>query len=179
MDDNRNWGWVGKAPAVLAATALMISCASPSPGGGGSAPAPGGAVPDGWLEGSIAEQMRSVETQLRGLDVAMVEIGYRFGELHFAGQDRNWDYAKYQADKVRLALELALERRSKRAGSAEPFLKEDLPTLVQAIESKDLERYQGAMERLRTACMKCHVAESVPFFTVQFPEQRVSAIRPE
>jgi hypothetical protein len=120
-----------------------------------------------------------VEEQLRGLDISMVEIGYRFDELYFAGRGRNWDYAKYQADKVRLSLELALKRRPKRAASAQPFLAEDLPALVQAIEAKDPERYQAAIERLRTGCMKCHVAESVPFFVVQFPERRASPIRTE
>jgi hypothetical protein len=123
--------------------------------------------------------MRSIEAQLRGLDVAMMEIGYRFGELHFAGQDRNWDYAKYQADKLRLALELALERRPQRGASAQPFLKEDLPAPVEAIGSRDPARFEAGMERLRAACMKCHVAESVPFFTVRLPERRVSPIRSE
>jgi hypothetical protein len=85
--------------------------------------------------------MIGVEKQFRGLDVAMIEIGYRFGELYWAGQDRNWDYAKYQADKVRLALELALEQ-------------------------------------VRTACARCHVAESAPFLTAQYPEGRASVIRP-
>lgn len=180
MNDGSNWRRAGRqVVAVVAATLLATSCGGPAPGGGESAPATGGAAPDGWLKGSTGEQMRSVQEQLRGLDVAMVEIGYRFSELYFAGEDRNWDYAKYQADKVRLALELALERRPKRAASAQPFLKEDLPALVQAIEAKDLARYQGAMDRLRTACMKCHVAESVPFFTVQWPEHRASTIRPE
>lgn len=131
-----------------------------------------------WLKGEADDQMVAVEKHLRGLDVAMIETGYRFGELYWAGQDRNWDYAKYQADKVRLALELALERRPKRAASAQPFLKEDLPDLVAAIEAKDPARYQVALERVRTACAKCHVAESVPFFTAQYPESRVSVIRP-
>jgi len=131
-----------------------------------------------WLKGEADDQMVAVEKQLRGLDVAMVEIGYRFGELYWAGQDRNWDYAKYQGDKVRLALELALERRPKRAASAQSFLKEDLPALVAAIDAKDPARYQAALEQVRTACAKCHVAESVPFFTAQYPERRVSVIRP-
>lgn len=141
------------------------------------APAQGGTGTT-WLKGATDDQMLTVEKQLRGLDVAMIEIGYRFGELYWAGQDQNWDYAKYQADKVGLALELALERRPKRAASAQPFLKEDLPAVVAAIEAKDPGRYRLALERLRTACAKCHVAESVPFFTAQFPERRVSVIRP-
>jgi hypothetical protein len=136
-------------------------------------------MPPGWLQGTTEEQLRSVEEQLRGLDISMVEIGYRFDELYFAGQDRNWDYAKYHAGKVRLSLELALKRRPKRAAAARPFLEEDLPALVQAIEAKDPDRYHAAMERLRTGCMKCHLAESVPFFTVQFPKHRASPIRTE
>jgi hypothetical protein len=131
-----------------------------------------------WLKGSTGDQMAAVEKQFRGLDVAMVEIGYRFGELYWAGQDRNWEYAQYQADKVKLALELSLERRPKRAASAQPFLTEDLPAVVAAINAKDAGRYQAALEQLRTACARCHVAESVPFFTAQFPERRVSVIRP-
>jgi hypothetical protein len=129
--------------------------------------------------GTTDQRLRAVEAQLRGLDVAMVEIGYRFGELHFAGHDRNWDYAKCQADKLRLALELALERRPKRAAAARRFLDEDLPALLRAIEAKDAGGYPAALERLRAGCMRCHVVESVPFFTVHLPERRVSPIRPE
>ena len=33
------------------------------------------------------------------------------------------------------------------------------------------------MERLRTACMKCHADENVPYFTVELPEQHLSPIR--
>jgi hypothetical protein len=81
-------------------------------------------------------------------------------------------------DKVKLALELALERRPKRAASARPFLMEDLPAVVAAIDAKDAGRYRDALERLRTSCAKCQVAESVPFFAAQFPERRTSVIRP-
>jgi hypothetical protein len=155
---------------VVALLILAGACrpaGPPAAGGGGTT----------WLKGDSGQQLATVEKQLRGLDVAMAEIGHRFGELHWAGEDRNWDYAKYQADKIRLVLELALERRPKRATSAQPFLKEDLPAMMQAIETKDPARYREGLERLRTGCMKCHVAESVPYFTVQFPEHRVSVIR--
>jgi len=136
------------------------------------------AAPAGeWLRGTTTEQLRDVERQLRGLDVAMAEIGYRFTELHFAGQDRNWDYARYQAEKIDLTLRLALERRPKRARSAQPFLEEDLPAVRAAIESREPARFAAAMERLRTACMKCHADENVPHFTVELPRQRLAPIR--
>jgi hypothetical protein len=136
------------------------------------------ALPSGeWLKGTPGEQLRSVEKQLRGLDVTMAEIGYRFTELYFAGQDGNWDYAKYQAEKIDLALRLALERRPKRGPSAQSFLNEDLPFVQQAIAHRERDGFQRSMGRLRSACMKCHNKEDVPYFEVELPERRISPVR--
>ena len=130
-----------------------------------------------WLKGTSNQQFRTVEKQLRGLDITMAEIGYRYTELYFAGKDGNWDYAKYQSEKIDLALRLALERRPKRAASAQPFLNEDLPVVQQAIEAREPAGFRHAMDRLRTACMKCHTNEKVPYFTVELPERRSSPVR--
>ena len=130
-----------------------------------------------WLRGTTGERFQEVERQLRGLDVAMVEIGYRFGELYFAGLDGNWDYARYQTQKIETALRLALVRRPKREESARPFLNEDLRVALEVVERKDAGTFPDVMERLRTACMKCHVRENVPYFVVEFPEVRLSTIR--
>ena len=158
---------------VLAAVACVLAVASWQSGRGSAS-----AVTSGeWLKGTADEQLRTVERQLRGLDVAMAENGYRFTELYFAGQDGNWDYAKYQAEKIDLALRLALERRPNRAKSAQPFLNADLPAVLQAIASRDRDAFERAMARLRASCMDCHVSEKVPYFTVEIPERRVSPIR--
>jgi hypothetical protein len=130
-----------------------------------------------WLVGSPGAQLHTVEQQLRGLDVTMAEIGYRFTELYFAGLDGNWDYANYQAQKIDLALRLALERRPKRSQSSQPFLNEDLPFVSEAITARDPAGFRQALDRLRTACMKCHTDENVPYFTVELPERRLSPIR--
>lgn len=130
-----------------------------------------------WLTGTPEQKFGRIEAQLRGLDVTMVEIGYRFTELYFGGKDRNWDYAKYQTEKIETALRLALERRPKRAKSAQPFLNETLPAVQKAIASRSPAGFNAAMDRLRTGCMKCHADEQVPFFTVEFPERRLSTIR--
>lgn len=135
------------------------------------------AAQKGWLRGSPEEQLRQVEPHLRGLDVAMIEVGYRFGELYFAGKDRNWDYATYQLDKIELTTRLALERRPKRAASAAPFLDTEVPALRTVLAAKDEPGLASGMDRLRAACMKCHIAENVPWFVVEFPEQRGSPIR--
>jgi len=120
-------------------------------------------APD-WLTGSTEERFLKVERQLRGLDQAMAEIGYRYGELLIAGRERNWDYAKYQVEKIDLSLKLALERRAKRAQSSQPFLKEDLPAVLQAIQNQNGQQVDGALERLHNACIACHRAENVLYF---------------
>jgi hypothetical protein len=130
-----------------------------------------------WLTGSTEERFARVEKQLRGMDVAMIEVGYRFTELHYVGQDGNWDYAKYLAEKMDLAIRLALERRPKRAKSAQLFLDGDLPVMRKAIESRDRRQFAAAMERLRAGCTKCHANEDVPYFTVELPQYRQSPIR--
>jgi hypothetical protein len=129
------------------------------------------------LKGTVDDKFSQVEKQLRGLDKTMVEVGYRFTELYFAGKDHNWDYAKYQAEKIDTAIRLGLERRPKRAPSAQFFVTEEIPALLKAIESRDDEIFQKGMDRLRSSCMKCHNSERVPYFTVEFPERRLSPVR--
>lgn len=130
-----------------------------------------------WLQGTTDERFQQVERQLRGFDKTMVEVGYRFTELYFAGQDRNWDYAQYQLEKLETALRLGFERRPKRAASAQSFLTESLPAMLEIVEKADSERFQAEIERVRSACMNCHVLEEVPYFTVELPERRLSPIR--
>ena len=135
------------------------------------------AVAGDWLLAAPPERVRQLERHLRGTDVAMWEIGYRFTELFYAGENGNWDYAKYQIEKIDLALRLALERRPKRAQSAQPFLNNDLPAVHQAIAARDPAAFRDAIERLRAACVRCHTDEKLPFFTVEPPERRVSPVR--
>lgn len=133
--------------------------------------------PPDWLTGSTEERFLKVERQLRGLDQAMAEIGYRYGELLVAGRERNWDYAKYQAEKIDLSLKLALERRPKRAPSSQPFLNEDLPAVIRAIESKDGQQVDGALDRLHDSCVACHRAENVLYFRDSVERIRSNATR--
>lgn len=118
----------------------------------------------GWLTGTTEERFATIERQLRGLDQAMAEIDYRYGELVVAAHERNWEYAAYQTEKIDLSLRLALERRPARAASARPFLEEALPELAAAIRSRDAEELDGGMTALAEACVQCHRAENVLHF---------------
>jgi hypothetical protein len=136
-----------------------------------------GSPPPDWLTGSTEQRFLKIERQFRGLDQAMAEIGYRYGELWRASRERNWEYAKYQAEKIELSLKLALERRPKRAPSSQPFLNEDLPAVLQAIQSKNDQQLDGALERLHNACVACHRAENVLYFRESVERIRANATK--
>lgn len=130
-----------------------------------------------WIKGSEEEKIKTIEKHFRGLDLAMIEADYRYQELFWAGKDNNWDYASYQLDKIKLTIENALQRRPKRANSAENFLQKILPEMKKSLESKDTAIVNKTFEILTLNCNSCHVAEKVPFFTVKPPIQRFSSIR--
>jgi hypothetical protein len=134
-------------------------------------------VPDDWTSGADQEKMQLLSKHLRGLDVAMVETGYRYTELYWAGQDGNWDYAAYQLDKIRLVLELGIERRPKRAESARLFLTTAVPAMQKAIEKRDRVSFDAQFKIFTVACNTCHAMEKAPFMQIHLPEQRLSPVR--
>jgi len=141
---------------------VLLAHGSPSPVS--VAPVEPPQAPAAWLKGTADEKFAQIERHLRGLDVAMAEIGYRYGELLHAGEGRNWEYAQYQAEKIDLALRLAIERRPKRAKSSEQFLAESLPEVLKAVKARNGKILDGALDKLHAGCVQCHKAENVLYF---------------
>jgi len=130
-----------------------------------------------WIKGTEKEKIKTIEKQFRGFDNAMVETGYRYQELFWAGQDQNWEYADYQLEKIKIAIENGLERRPKRAKSAEHFLTYVLPEMQKSLQSKDTLIFNKNFQTMTINCNSCHAMEKVPFFKVQIPTERQSPIR--
>jgi hypothetical protein len=133
----------------------------------------------GWLAGTVDQKFDTVAKQLRGFDMAMVETGYRYTELYWAVQDDNWGYADYQVKKIRTAVENGLERRPKRAASAETFLTIVLPAVEGAIAKRDSKQLRDLMGQLRSTCNACHEAEKVEFVHVGVPQVRPFTASPQ
>lgn len=129
-----------------------------------------------WIKGSEQEKMKTIENQFRGFDKTMVEVGYRYQELYWAGQDENWEYADYQLKKIKQAIKLGLQRRPKRAASAENFLGYVIPEVRKSIKEKNKEIFNENFKMMRTNCISCHAAEKLPSFTVRIPTDRQSPI---
>ena len=157
---------LSKNPFLLLCSAILFSCNQKSPEAQGK-----------WIKGTEQEKIEIIEKQFRGFDNTMVETGYRYQELYWAGQDENWEYADYQLEKIKKAIENGLERRPKRAKSAENFLNYVLPEMQKSILSKDTVIFNEGFRMLTTNCISCHAMEKVPFFTVKIPTERQSPIR--
>lgn len=129
-----------------------------------------------WLlEGSTDERFVRAAAHLRGFDVAMVETGYRYGELAWAGRDRNWGYAEYQLGKIETAIARGVERRPRRAASAR-MLAGAVASVRQAITARDGAAFDASFETLTATCNACHQAERVPFVHVVPPSVRTSIV---
>ena len=130
-----------------------------------------------WINGNEQEKLEKIEKQFRGFDNAMVETGYRYQELYWAGQDQNWEYADYQLEKIEIAIKNGLERRPKRAKSAEHFLTTVLPEMKKSLEKRDSLIFNKTFQTLTINCNSCHAMERVPFFSVKIPTDRQSPIK--
>jgi hypothetical protein len=137
-----------------------------------AAPAPAPA----WLSPDRREQTLQLERQLRGFDVAMLEVGHRYAELYWAGEDENWSAAAYQLQKIRLAIELGLERRPKRAASAQAFLAGPLAAMDAAVAARGAALFDARFRDLTAGCNACHATEQVAYFGVRPPEVRTSPV---
>jgi cytochrome c556 len=135
--------------------------------------------PDGaaWiLDGGTDDRFVRVAKHLRGFDVAMVETGYRYTELYWAGQDHNWDYATYQLDKIGTAVANGTERRPGRAASAR-MLDGVTSQVKDAITRRDEAAFDSAFAALTASCNACHAAERVSFIRVAPPTDRLSPVK--
>lgn len=153
------------------ATAAPAACGGPAD----TQPPPPAATAvgeGGWLAGTADQKFEAVAKQLRGFDMAMVETGYRYNELYWAARDGNFEYAEYQAGKIKTAIDNGLQRRPKRAKSAETFLTVVLPSVQEAIKQRDAKLLQERMGTLRSTCNSCHKDEQVEFVRVGEPQTR-------
>jgi hypothetical protein len=173
VQNKRRRGPCAGIALAVAVAGLAAGCAQPPI----EAPvAPVTAVGEGgWLAGTADGKFETVAKHLRGFDMAMVETGYRYNELYWAAQDANWGYAEYQVLKIRTAIENGLERRPKRAKSAETFLTIVLPSVEEAIKQRDAELLRERMGPLRSTCNSCHEDEQVEFIRIGEPQVRTFA----
>ncbi len=133
-----------------------------------------------WLleTNSSEEKFRAIQKQLRGFDLAMVEVGYRFNTFYFAIKDKNYDLAHYQLDKIKKSIENGIHRRPKREKNSKVmFLDTQYKIMKDALDKKDEKHIWSEYENTKQICNSCHSAEKVPFIEVINPQHRWQPIR--
>jgi len=124
------------------------------------------------------EKFQAIQKQFRGFDLAMVEVGYRFNNFYFAIQDKNYDLAQYQWDKIKKAIENGIIRRSKRANNAKAmFLDTQYKSMSNALKKKNNKEVAKEYLSTKNLCNACHIAEKVPFIEVIDPEVRWQPVK--
>ncbi len=124
------------------------------------------------------EKFKKIQKQFRGFDLAMVEVGYRFNTFYFSLQDKNYDLAQYQLDKIKKAIKNGVIRRPARKKNSETmFLKSQYKMMSQALKSKDIQQIEKEYTRTKNLCNRCHKAEKVPFIRVIDPKYRWQPIQ--
>jgi len=127
---------------------------------------------------SISQKFQMIQTQFRGYDLAMVEVGYRFNTFYFAIQDKNYDLARYQLDKIKLAIENGVQRREKRKKNSEAmFLTTQYKVMNKALLTQNHSSVVKEYEVMKRLCNACHVVEKVPFIHVIDPIYRWQPIK--
>ncbi len=129
-----------------------------------------------WIKGDKQEQIEIKERQFGGFGKTMIEVGYRYNELYWAGQNENWEYAKYQLEDLEEAMQKGFERRPNREKNAKHFMTVSIPELMKAIEEKSKPEFEESFENLRVSCTSCHKMEELPSFKVQIPKVNTSVI---
>jgi hypothetical protein len=133
-----------------------------------------------WLTdtNNTKEQFQKIQKQLRGFDLAMVEVGYRFNSFYFAIKDKNYPLANYQWDKIKKSIENGIIRRPARKANAKAmFLDTQYSSMKKALEKKDEKLIAKEYEQAKQVCNACHVAERVPFIEVIDPKYRWQPIK--
>jgi len=152
---------------ALGAVALPVGCDRSD-----STPRIGPVGAEGWLAGDLQAQMETVAEHLGGMGDAMMKIGDRYIELHWAGENRNWAMAAHQIEEIEETFELALARRPKYdVPMGEAFIKVAIPGLVEAIDAEDLALFRERFAEMTVNCNACHMATDHAFVRISVPRQ--------
>lgn len=152
--------------ALAAMAALVCACGS----AGGDTEGTSERSPNDWLLNaeSDTERFELLQRYLRGFDQPMWEVGERYVAVFRALERENFDLAAYHWDKIRTTIENGyLKRPARRANADEVFLDSLWGKVRDALVSGNTETAWKGFALGRDACMRCHVAESMPFMNDQ------------
>jgi hypothetical protein len=133
----------------------------------------------------LKAEIEQIKGRLPSQSHAMMDVGYHFTNLWFAGQSKNWPLAQFYLNETRSHLRWAVRMIPVRRI---PGGEIDLRALLEAVDStglteigkaiadKNSEALAGAYRRTLEGCYTCHKASDKPYLRPRIPEQPESRI---
>jgi hypothetical protein len=132
---------------------------------------------DDWHErGSMEKKVENLVRVMPGASNLMIEMGFRYQNLYWAGKQGKWEFGEYQAEEMESLLKTLMITRPKRAKTADVFLKTGFKDVEAALKARDLRRFEAGFEKMRQACMTCHQQNEHAFVTLPLPKRAYSPV---
>ena len=107
--------------------------------------------------GSEKQKLNNVVKVIPGASTIMLQMGERYRNLYWAGVQEKWQFTEYQIEEMQGLVKTLMITRPKRAATAKQFLDKAFGDFPLAIREKHWGSFSRAFERMRQACMECHV----------------------
>lgn len=143
------------------------------------------AAEDGAELARLKAEIEQLKGRLPSQSHAMMDVGYHFSNLWFAGQQQNWPLAQFYLNETRSHLRWAVRivpvRRTRTGevdlrGLLESIDRGALADVEKTIADKHVERFSGAYRRTLESCYACHVASDKPYLRPRIPERPEATI---
>lgn len=121
-------------------------------------------------QGPLEQRVDAIASIQPGLGTVMREIGYRFSNAYWAANARNWGLAEYQLNVLREAEEVAVLTRPQQAMMLDNFEQRYSKPMAQAIQNKDISRFNCRFSLAIEGCNACHTTLGFGFLRYQVPE---------
>ncbi len=106
----------------------------------------------------------------------MRDVGERYKDLYVAAQQEKWEFADFQAKKIRVLMSRAAAIHPASARDTNNFIQEAYPGIIDAISSRDHEQFEAEYGSFATMCNTCHVAQNVGYLSLTIPTMSDSPI---
>ncbi len=127
----------------------------------------------------LKAEIEELRGRLPSQSHAMMDVGYHFTNLWFAGQHGNWPLAQFYLEETRSHLRWAVRivpvRRTKAGevdlrGLLEAVDHAGLEEVGKAIAGRSLDAFGAAYRRTLEGCYTCHKASDKPYLRPRIPE---------
>lgn len=120
------------------------------------------------IPAATAQQSANSANNPRLADI-MEAAQSRHIKLWFAGKNRNWDLAAYEAAQIRARLEDAASLYANLPVPNVTTMAEPLAEIMQAVDAKDGAKFTRGFNALTAGCNACHQSIGRAFIAIQTP----------